>query len=454
MITKGLLIALALALIPVTAVSAQKITPGSPCKVFNQRIVYQNKSYICIKSGKKLVWNKGVTAKNPTPTPTPTPTPEWLVTDKSQLDDSRKCEISKPENFIEDSAYYAFPRAPYFLPNKGVIKSLIIPVAFADAPGEVKTLYHAEPFITEFKKFWTSMSRGAVQFEFDILENWLELPKKSYEYSGDPVSEQARMGAYVQEVINRSDPIVDFSKYKTVYIIPTDSVKTFFTVGPVVSSGRNDYFKSNEGPINNIVFGTKPELSLGGNKWKWLAHETGHLFGILHPHSYENNDKKLASIFSLMDFGYVAPGLYGIERWIVGWVPSGQIRCIDLRNGSKFNFIHKIYPLGKSEKEEIIAIRLSERRMIIAENRQANEFDKLPKEYEGLLVYEVDSERAIGPIKPILGSKYQIDQSQPKYNGSRVVGTLRVGESVTFEGIKITVLKDQNGTLFVRTGNN
>ena len=73
-LTKGLLIALAIALIPVTAISAQKITPGSTCKVLNQKVVYQNKTYTCTKSGKKFVWNKGVLRVAPTPTPTPTPT--------------------------------------------------------------------------------------------------------------------------------------------------------------------------------------------------------------------------------------------------------------------------------------------------------------------------------------------------------------------------------------------
>ena len=74
-LAKGLLVALILPLLPVVAFSAQKITPGSTCKVLNQKVVYQNKTYTCIKSGKKLVWNKGVAVKNPTPTPTPTPTP-------------------------------------------------------------------------------------------------------------------------------------------------------------------------------------------------------------------------------------------------------------------------------------------------------------------------------------------------------------------------------------------
>jgi hypothetical protein len=69
-LSKSLLMALAVVLIPVTAVSAQKINPGSTCKVLNQKVVYQNKTYTCTKSGKKLTWNKGVAVKKSTPTPT------------------------------------------------------------------------------------------------------------------------------------------------------------------------------------------------------------------------------------------------------------------------------------------------------------------------------------------------------------------------------------------------
>jgi hypothetical protein len=73
-------VALTLTLIPITAFSAQKITPGSTCKVLNQKTVYQSKTYTCIKSGKKLAWSKGVVAKKPTPKPTPSPTLEKTPT--------------------------------------------------------------------------------------------------------------------------------------------------------------------------------------------------------------------------------------------------------------------------------------------------------------------------------------------------------------------------------------
>jgi hypothetical protein len=79
-LAKGFLITLVISLFPLAAVSAPKITPGSSCKVLNQKVVNQSKTYTCIKSGKKLVWNKGVAVKKPTPTPSPSPAPTVTVT--------------------------------------------------------------------------------------------------------------------------------------------------------------------------------------------------------------------------------------------------------------------------------------------------------------------------------------------------------------------------------------
>ena len=74
----GLLVSLILTLVPITAFSAQKITPGSTCKVLNQKVVYLKKTYTCTKSGKKLIWNNGVVIKavaKPTPSPSSVPIP-------------------------------------------------------------------------------------------------------------------------------------------------------------------------------------------------------------------------------------------------------------------------------------------------------------------------------------------------------------------------------------------
>lgn len=92
-IAQGLLTALAISLIPVAAISAQKVTSGSKCKVFKQKVPYSNKTYTCIKSGKGLVWSKGVVVKksasnpnvNPTSTPSPMPMPSPMPTNNEKL---------------------------------------------------------------------------------------------------------------------------------------------------------------------------------------------------------------------------------------------------------------------------------------------------------------------------------------------------------------------------------
>ena len=61
------------------------VKPGTTCKKIGQTSTSAGIKYTCVKSGKKLVWNKGIAVKaapkvdvkpvEPTPTPTPTATP-------------------------------------------------------------------------------------------------------------------------------------------------------------------------------------------------------------------------------------------------------------------------------------------------------------------------------------------------------------------------------------------
>jgi hypothetical protein len=71
----GSFIAVTLILAPVNAIAAVKA--GDVCKKAGSTATANGKKFTCIKSGKKLVWNKGVaiTAPKPTVTPAATPTP-------------------------------------------------------------------------------------------------------------------------------------------------------------------------------------------------------------------------------------------------------------------------------------------------------------------------------------------------------------------------------------------
>ena len=58
---------------PLNATAA--IKAGASCKSAGQTSTYAGKKYTCIKSGKKLIWNKGVSIPAPKPSVNPSPTP-------------------------------------------------------------------------------------------------------------------------------------------------------------------------------------------------------------------------------------------------------------------------------------------------------------------------------------------------------------------------------------------
>jgi hypothetical protein len=73
----GSFVAMALILAPVNAIAAVKA--GDLCKKVGSTATANGKKFTCIKSGKKLVWNKGVAIAKPKPVATPVATPTPMV---------------------------------------------------------------------------------------------------------------------------------------------------------------------------------------------------------------------------------------------------------------------------------------------------------------------------------------------------------------------------------------
>ena len=90
----GLAIAILLLLSLATPVQAATPKAGAKCTKAGATATAAGKKFTCVKSGKKLVWKKGVVIKKPSPVATPSPsatqTPETKVEVKDLLaNDSR-----------------------------------------------------------------------------------------------------------------------------------------------------------------------------------------------------------------------------------------------------------------------------------------------------------------------------------------------------------------------------
>jgi len=112
----GLVAVLSLSLIT-AQISVAAVTPGAKCSKAGATSTYNGKKYTCVKSGKKLVWNKGVAiakpvpVASPTPTPVATPTPTTTPT-VSATPTPTPTEVITAENFRFESLCEKDPFVP------------------------------------------------------------------------------------------------------------------------------------------------------------------------------------------------------------------------------------------------------------------------------------------------------------------------------------------------------
>ena len=149
-------LAIAIAVLLTLAGPVQAATPkaGAKCTKAGTTATASGKKFTCIKSGTKLVWNKGVAIKAaPKPIDAPTPDtskPEEKVGTKILLAaDPRISPISAITNLdtckTEDKTPYfqadgtiaqgnGFPRPNYTVSGKKSARVLIVPMAFKNLP--------------------------------------------------------------------------------------------------------------------------------------------------------------------------------------------------------------------------------------------------------------------------------------------------------------------------------
>ena len=129
--------------VSISPASAAPITAGTVCKKLGQKITQSGNTYICQKSGMKLIWKKSLSApstpKTPEPSPTPSPTPT-----KSTEQAKPKTPPAAPTSWSdvvqqsEGIAYWAWKKAGEKIEAStsklGTIDILVSPNAVPDNP--------------------------------------------------------------------------------------------------------------------------------------------------------------------------------------------------------------------------------------------------------------------------------------------------------------------------------
>ena len=449
-IAKGLLIALAISLIPTTAISAQKITSGSKCKVQKQKVVQKNKTYTCIKSGKKLVWNKGVRViVKPTPTPSATPTPTPIpaptaasstFTNNSSYLNVSSCKLINASN--ENGVNQSFQQNPFRVRNTKPIRALIFPIDFPDLVGSSDPQKDFKYVADGVSDYFKQISEGRSVFEWTIHPKFIRYGSKVADASlgGRQASGYPTFSAEAMKLAMQS---VDTSEFDLiVYAPPLTTTREQIAVGPAFVSYSPSVI--NATMLDGQSYDLKTTLT--------IAHEIGHLMGLadLYNTNAANEAEggkggaqsafalqfKYMGVFDLMNWvGGSGVELTAWNRWLIDLVTDDQIRCLPTSETTTL-----LTPVAVNGGIKGAVIPISTTEAIVMESRRALRYDtKLGKESEGVLVYKVNTSirSGLGPMQVVArpgSTKIWLEDAPLKRSESYVVDgySIEVIESGVF----------------------
>lgn len=357
-----------------------------------------------------------------------------VVSDATALDPIDLCKLRNVNTSAGNGR--GFPTSVGRLPTIGKIKGIVVFVEFVDVRGGTDTQKRFDEYTTQFMAFYKSQSYGKLSIEMDYLPRYLLINKSSSVY-GMQTHNGGNPWPYIRDALDVADPYVDFSTYDFVVAIPPANTQNI-VYGPAFPLAYgDDQLRTNEKVIKNAtVAGTDSMVNPKRSFW-WLAHEVGHLFGLEHQYTWENitYSSLLKGIWDIMDTGDSAPEFLAWHRFVLGWLDSSSIRCInrDTRVGSEsIHFLSPIESQGNSPKS--VVVRLNEYEAIVIEVRRNLGFDQISEADEGVIAYRVNV-RDIGKSQEVM-----ILTNQPFAKGATIAGNLVPGDKVIDSSVEITIL--------------
>jgi M6 family metalloprotease-like protein len=337
----------------------------------------------------------------------------------------------------------AFPRATGRLVNSGIIRALIIPVGFTDLPGNGTPSEIYRSMAEGTHNYFFKQSQGKVSFRFTTLKEFVNLnvPVKSFNlgsYNGGDPNGMFKAG------LAAADPIVDFSQFDVVYVLPPSNVASNqIAYGPAFPNNIDgkDFFTQDGRVLNGSVGGADAWQRLEGAGWKWMAHETGHLFGLFDWYTLDNTNPYGPWDIMSLNWTTEAIELNAWNRYISGWLGDSQVHCMEKASLDVNPKEFLIEVLGvDSKKVKAAMVRLTDSKILVLEARATAGLDKIAPTNSGLLIYTVDVS-----IPTIMGIAKT--HSRPGVSKALQDAPLRVGETLSIDGVKIAVSGFENNEI-------
>lgn len=340
-----------------------------------------------------------------------------------------------------------FPRPRGFLPSDGVVSAVMLFVEFQNVKVSEDIQEEARSYYEEFSNFMTVQSGGRQSWKFTVPNQVFSIDKNSSVYGADfsdPNFGNPDFTQYFRDAVRAADPFVDFSQFDVVYVIPPKQIGSSISYGPAFPRLYSGDITSDEGSIRaGATAGNDSRLGKNSEPWEWLAHETGHLYGLQHPLNEQGITDEFgrasASNVSLELWDLMtwmrspSPDFWGWSRFWIGWLSDAQVYCTSKDLLADGLTIHLTFSDREQLPDEVsfVVIPLSSTRAIALESRNLY-LDKR------LLVEEVNIDRGEreGQIQIVPANDNKVE--------GWLDGSLSLGESLVHEGFEFKVTAESN----------
>lgn len=385
-------VALALLFTSLPTYSAPSPKPGATCTKQGITKDYKGKTYKCIKSGKKLVWNKGLAIKTATSKPTTTPSPTPIATLLSSP--LSICEIREDNSFrkLNGQVIGGFPDKQTYLPKSGTINIALIPIDWADLPGESDWAKRVQDQIVIFNDYWKTVSGNKLRFDWTIQSNWIRLPGASRDYYVPYSEAHPETERFFEKIVPVVDTKFDFSKIDIIHFIaPKEQNIIPETTQAFPWSMVNHPLKKVQAMTMVGKFFDAETMGERRTYWSYWAHETGHFLQLAHLGNGRGSFPMQGLDMMGMQDG-PSRTLSGWWRFLSGWLEPEQILCLPKQRVSDFDV--SLRPLdSEGDGIKLIVIPLSDSEALLVESRRQGKFDmKSASNYQnGVLVYKYNA---------------------------------------------------------------
>ena len=463
------LLSVVLSLSLVAAPSFASVKAGAKCTKAGATATAAGKKFTCIKSGKRLVWNKGVTIKaasKPGQAPTKvlpavpsTDVPRQpeqkaevknilaldpRVSPRAELTALTLCRTpDQTPDFARNGVTInrnGFPRPPESAYGKKSGRILVIPMVFNDLPFtaqknpsrpsakvDLEALQQVIPYVKDsFKK----VSAGRFEIQIDILPQpeWWVFNQNNPLLSGWGINNFPK----VMDLVETQKSAFKFDSYDTYVFITGLGAPGQAGLGAAQAAFREPNKNGKDGFFNAVLMAGTWE-----NSGIWV-HELGHsmyAFEDLYLFDQTTDPGKALGMDVPMKWDLMANAdrleLLGWNKLMMGWLEDSEVRCISDQKTS----IHYLSSIDTSNENKLLTINLAPGVTLAAEARSWTSSNN------GLLLYIINTNTSHG-AGPVLAEKSLMSKGEAKsLLGWRVSVLETDADGVLLEAVKTDIDK-------------